>query len=179
MRRQAAVAASLATVLALSSCGSGDPVVPKSLCGTSIDPALSRPLLEPLNREVEQDGPVDRRAGETGHCIVWVGDDAAMEFWFAWGSGAPNLVELSGPDTTYRLTKVTPTDLGFEGVVGNEGAKAWTPCTTAGGDSFMLSVNFPRVDRMSAKLRPAIEKFMKAYMKNTVTTLGCGKPAVR
>ncbi|MGW7362999.1 hypothetical protein ACWGI8_06100 [Streptomyces sp. NPDC054841] len=164
--------ASLATVVACG--GSSDDKIPNVICGTKIDTELSGPLLEPLGKFHEYNR-VDRKEAQTAPCIILIDDERALQLRFAWHSGSPgDLVEIATDSSVTHLTEPTRVDLGFQdSVVGNEGAMATTLCKSPRGDHFTLGLTVPRAQATSPELRPAIEKFMRAYMTATVKSLGC------
>ncbi|MEV8536857.1 hypothetical protein [Streptomyces sp. NPDC051211] len=165
-----------AAVVLLSGCGSdADEAVPGALCGTPIDPRLSRPLLEPLGEVTEIDR-VERAKPQTAPCDVAVDGERALDFRFAWHKGSPEdlLRTATESSTVFRLTDPKRVDMGFQdSVLGNEGAIATTACKTSAGDHFTLRVFATRADPLKPDLRPAIEAFMRAYTAETVKTLNC------
>ncbi|WP_143662760.1 hypothetical protein [Streptomyces sp. CB03238] len=162
------------TLLTVVSCDTSSPEVPASMCGTRIEPGLSRPLLEPLG-EFDEFNRLDPEHPKTAPCVVSVDGDPALRFRLAFHSESPDLMKWANESSIVGLTNPSVIDLGFEAsVVGNEGAIATEACRTAEGDRLTLSVVAPRVPPAKENLRPAIEKFMKAYMNNTIAMLGCG-----
>ncbi|MEV3993484.1 hypothetical protein AB0J57_31740 [Streptomyces sp. NPDC049837] len=174
MARSLTLAMTGVSLLTVSSCGGAPPDVPGSLCGTRIESGLSRPLLEPLG-EVGEANRLDPRHPKTAPCVVTVDGKAALRFRFAFHSGPVDLMKRAEQSTIMGLTSPSETDLGFEAaVVGNEGALATAACKTGEGDRLTLAVLVPRTPATKEDLRPAIEKFMKAYMNNAIVMLGCG-----
>ncbi|WP_329105447.1 hypothetical protein [Streptomyces sp. NBC_01439] len=182
MRRTAAAGAgalTAVTVLAasLAGCGGGseeDRAVPEKLCGTPVPAGLSKPLLEPYGK-ITESSRVDRQKPQTAPCVVAVDGERALAFRFAWHPGAPeDLLATARQSSVVGLTDPARVNLGFEdSVLGNEGATATTACRTQAGDHFTLTVIVSRAAKDKADLRPAVERFMRTYMAETVKTLNC------
>ncbi|AXE22435.1 hypothetical protein C0216_02370 [Streptomyces globosus] len=176
MRRAlTAVTAGGALVLSLTACDTADEAIPETICGTPVSPDLSGPLLRPHGK-IAEGNRVDRQKARTAPCVVTVDDKRALNFRFAFHDGPPgDLMAYSRESTVIGLTEPARVDLGFEdSVLGNEGATATARCKTVTGDHFTLTVQVERANKLKQDLRPAVEAFMRAYMAETLKTLGCG-----
>ncbi len=99
----------------------------------------------------------------------------ALTIRFGFHDGLPaDLLVRSRESTIVGLTDPVRVDLGFEdSVLGNEGAAATAPCKTAGGDHFTFKMKVNRASPLKRDLRPHVEAFTRAYMADTMKTLGC------
>ncbi|MFJ2825726.1 hypothetical protein ACIO7M_32115 [Streptomyces toxytricini] len=174
-RALTAVTAGAALVLSLAACDTVDEAIPGTICGTPISPDLSGPLLQPHGKIAEASRVERNQPKVTAPCVVSVDGKRALSFRFGWHDGPPeDMLARSRESTIVGLTEPSRVDLGFEdSVLGNEGAAATAPCQTAGGDHFTLKMKVDRANALKQDLRPHIEAFMRAYMAETLKTLGC------
>ncbi|WP_427922007.1 hypothetical protein [Streptomyces sp. cg40] len=155
------------------SCGSGDRGIPNSICGTPVDPDLTRPLL------ISADGwhewnRVDRSKAITAPCLILSGDDIALRLRFSWDPNAADLMYLA-KDTGEISGVAEPRNIAsvYKTIVGTDGAISTTACQTNGGKYFTLTLQVPRIRLTDHTHRKEIEKFMRAYFPATLKTLGC------
>ncbi|MFF9178284.1 hypothetical protein [Streptomyces sp. NPDC014793] len=166
--------AALPLALTLLSCGRAeDSAIPETLCGTSIDPALVRPLLvsteglHEINR-VERTNPV------FAPCVLVAGHDPVVELQFSWDGSPPDLTYLAqGTGSVSHVSQPRKIDLAEKAISGTDGAIAIARCKTKGGNYFTLTLQLPQVKLTDQSHRADIEKFMRAYFPATVKTLGC------
>ncbi|MGV9254622.1 hypothetical protein [Streptomyces sp. NPDC003697] len=178
-RRRVRVLSLLALPLAATSVScekhqDADQPIPTTICGTRIDPALTRPLVTSANDWHEYDR-VNRTEATTAPCLVLARQDVVMRFRFSWDSGARDLMYLAR--STGSVSGVTdPRTIAFayETVVGTDGAISTAPCRTKGGEHFTLTLQLPRIKLMDRTHREDIEKFMRAYFPAALRTAGCG-----
>lgn len=157
------------------SCGtSGDHRIPKSICGTPIDPDLTRPLVT-RNDDWHEWNRVDRTREITAPCLILSGDAIVLRLRFSWDPVAANLTYLA--EETGPISGVeAPRKIAFvyRTVVGTDGAISTTPCKTRGGDYFTLTLQVPQISLTDQTHRKDIERFWRAYFPATLKTLGCG-----
>lgn len=163
----------LLSILALS-CGSSTyHEVPKAICGTPVDPALTR-LLVTSTKPFHEYNRVDRSDAITAPCILLSEHDPVLEFRFSWDDTATDLMYLAtGAGSISRVTAPRGINLGYKSIVGTDGAISIAPCKTNGGDYFTLTLQVPQISLMDQTHRKDIEKFMRAYFPATLKTLGC------
>lgn len=166
------------SVLSLSlfavSCGaSDDRGIPSSICGTPIDPDLTRSLVSSTN-DWHEWNRVDRSTTITAPCLILSGDDIALRLRFSWDRNATDLMYLAR-DTGKISGVAEPRNIAFtyKTVVGTDGAISTTPCKTKSGDYFTLTLQVPQIGLMDQTHRKDIERFMRAYFPATLKTLGC------
>ncbi|MEU0006502.1 hypothetical protein ABZ079_20065 [Streptomyces sp. NPDC006314] len=161
------------SLCALSCSSSADGTVPATLCGTRIDPALTR-LLLPSSEDLHEFTRVDREEAITAPCVLLAGREPALEFQFSWDEGATNLMYLAtGSGSVSHVNEPRNADFAMKAVVGTDGAIATTRCKTKGGNYFTLTLQLPRIKTGDHSHREDIETFMRAYFPATVKTLGC------
>ncbi|MEU7055149.1 hypothetical protein [Streptomyces sp. NPDC046197] len=159
--------------------GAADQEIPKSICGTRMDPDLMRPLVTSAEDWHEYDR-VDRSEAITAPCLVQVQNHLAIRFRFSWDENPMDLMYLA--KNTGSISGVTdPREIAspYKMVVGTDGAISTTRCKTKGGQYFTLTLQLPRIKLTDQTHRKDIEKFMRAYFPATVNTLGCGKTTAR
>jgi len=163
----------LLSILVLS-CGSSTyHEVPKAICGTPIDPALTR-LLVTSTREFHEYNRVDRSDAITAPCILLAEHDPVLEFRFSWDDTATDLMYLAtGSGSISRVREPRSINLGYKSIAGTDGAISIAPCKTNGGKYFTLTLQVPQISLMDHTHRKDIEKFMRAYFPATLKTLGC------
>ncbi|MFJ9792050.1 hypothetical protein [Streptomyces globosus] len=174
-RAMAAATAGSCLMLALTACDDKAVAIPGTICGTPISPTLAEPLLRPRGKIVEASLVEQPRPGLMP-CDVLVDGKPALTIRFGFHDGLPaDLLVRSRESTIVGLTDPVRVDLGFEdSVLGNEGAAATAPCKTAGGDHFTFKMKVDRANPLKRDLRPHVEAFTRAYMAETLKTLGCG-----
>ncbi|MFF8473161.1 hypothetical protein [Streptomyces sp. NPDC015414] len=157
------------------SCGrSSDRVIPEVICGTHVDPEVTRPLVTSAGKLSEYDR-VDRSEAITAPCLVLVQNDVAMRFRFSWDVDKADLMYLA--KNTGRISGVSAprylNSVSYETLVGTDGAISQAACRTKGGKYFTLTFQLPQVKLTDQSHRADIEKFMRVYFPATVKTLGC------
>ncbi|MFJ9829970.1 hypothetical protein ACIRU2_01015 [Streptomyces sp. NPDC101169] len=173
--RRRSVGLAVLSLLAVSACDrSADRAIPDVICGTRIDPGVTRPLLTTTGGLSEYDR-VDRSAAVTAPCLVLAQDLVAMRFRFSWDADAADLMYLA--QDTGKVSRVSaPRYLSgapYKTLVGTDGAISQAACKTKGGKYFTLTFQLPQVKLTDQSHRTDIEKFMRAYFPATVKTLGC------
>jgi hypothetical protein len=163
----------LLSILAFSCGTSTDHEVPKAICGTPIDPALTR-LLVPSTKEFHEYNRVDRSDAITAPCVLLSAHDPVLEFRFSWDDTATDLMYLAtGSGSISRVTAPRSINLGYKSIVGTDGAISIAQCKTNGGKYFTLTLQVPQISLMDHTHRKDIEKFIRAYFPATIKTLGC------
>lgn len=159
------------------SCGSSEHRgIPSSICGTSIDPDITRPLVSSID-DWHEWNRVDRSTAITAPCLILSGDDIALRLRFSWDQNATDLMYLA--KDTGKISGVAEprtVESAYKTIVGTDGAISTTPCKTKGGDYFTLTLQVPQIGLMDHTHRKDIEKFMRAYFPATLKTLGCKGP---
>ncbi|MFG2356623.1 hypothetical protein [Streptomyces sp. NPDC048521] len=160
--------------LFLTSCSRGaDHSVPEAICGTRIDPALTR-LLLPSLEDLHEFTRVDRDEAITAPCVLLSGRQPVLEFQFSWDETATDLMYLAtGNGTVSRVNQPRKADFGMKAIAGTDGAIATTRCRTKGGNYFTLTLQLPRIKPTDQSHRKDIEAFMRAYFPATLRTMGC------
>jgi hypothetical protein len=157
----------------VSCSGSASQEIPNRICGTLIDPALTRPLVASVNGWHEYDR-VDRAEAITAPCLVLSDRNVVIRFRFSWDEGPENLMYLAeGTGSVSGVTAPHSIPSRYETIVGTDGAISTTPCKTKGGDYFTLTLQLPQIKLTDQTHRKDIEKFMRAYFPATIKTLGC------
>lgn len=174
MRFRLASLVVLGFILLLTCCGKhAEPIVPKEICGTPIDPQVAHAVVEPAEG-FHEFNRVDRGAAITAPCVLLSGNDPVLEFRFSWDRGPTNLMYLaSGSGSVSRVTAPQRIPSLYTTLVGTDGAISTAPCGTKGGDYFTLTLQLPRIELTDRSHRGDIEKFMRAYFPATLKTLGC------
>ncbi|WP_159052567.1 hypothetical protein [Streptomyces bungoensis] len=148
--------------------------MPDVLCGTHIDPALTRRLGTPTKNWHEYNR-VDRQRAITAPCFVLSGSNEVVSVRFSWRAVATDLMYLA--KDTGKVSGVTaPRYMDnslYKTLVGTDGAISQTPCKTKGGNYFTLTLQLPQVKPGDNSHRKDIETFIRAYFPATVKTLGC------
>ena len=163
----------LLSILALSCSTSTHHEVPKAICGTPVDPALTRRLVTSTNAFHEYNR-VDRSEAITAPCVLLSDRDPVLEFRFSWDDTATDLMYLAtGAGSISRVTEPRSFDLGYKSIVGSDGAISIERCKTIGGKYFTLTLQVPQIPLTDQTHRKDIEKFMRAYFPATLKTLGC------
>ncbi|MET7569702.1 hypothetical protein ABZT04_14545 [Streptomyces sp. NPDC005492] len=158
----------------VASCGSPtDHEVPKAICGTKIDPALTR-LLVTSTDDLYEYNRVDRSTAITAPCVLLSDRDPVLELRFSWDDTATDLMYLAtGAGSISRVTAPRSINLGYKTIAGTDGAISIAPCNTNGGKYFTLTLQLPQIRLTDQTHRKDIEKFMRAYFPATLKTLGC------
>ncbi|MEV0485532.1 hypothetical protein AB0I69_33620 [Streptomyces sp. NPDC050508] len=163
----------LLSILAFSCTSSTGHEIPKAICGTPVDPALTRPLVNAAD-DFHEFTRVERSKAITAPCALLEGRDPVLEFRFSWDDTKTDLMYLAlDTGTISRVTEPRSIDFAYKTIVGTDGAISTTPCKTDGGDYFTLTVQVPQIGLMDHTHRKDIEKFMRAYFPATIKTLGC------
>ena len=166
--------AALTLAALVVSCGtSTDREVPQVICGTPIDPALTRPLVK-TGEDFHEFTRVERSTAITAPCALLEGSDPVLEFRFSWEETEADLMYLAlDAGTVSRITEPRTINFTYKTIVGTDGAISTTPCKTKGGDYFTLTLQVPQIGLMDQTHRKDIERFMRAYFPATLKTLGC------
>ncbi|MER6038695.1 MULTISPECIES: hypothetical protein [unclassified Streptomyces] len=163
--------AALLVALAVVSCNRSD--TPAAICGTRVDPALSRPLLT-ATEGLHEINRVDRSDPVFAPCVVLAGHDPVMELHFSWDGKMPDLTYLAqGAGSISHISEPREIELADAAVIGTDGAISSARCKTKGGSYFTLTLQLPKMKLTDQSHRTDIEKFMRAYFPATVKTLGC------
>lgn len=166
------------TVMSLSaftvSCDkSADHAIPKRICGTPVDPDITRPLVTSTD-EFHEFNRVDRATAITAPCVLLSGKESVLDFRFSWDEKAPDLMYLA-KDTGSVSGVADPRSIDFtyKTLVGTDGAISTAPCKTKGGEHFTLTLQLPQIKLLDGSHRKDIDKFMRAYFPAAVKTLNC------
>jgi len=150
-----------------------DHQIPKAICGTHIDPAVSRPLVT-SDEDLHEYNRVDRSEAITAPCVLLSGPDPVLDLGFSWDPNPTDLMYLAqGTGSVSHVTDPHAIDFTYKTVVGTDGAISIAPCQTNGGKYFTLTLQVPQISLMDQTHRKDIEKFMRAYFPATLKTLGC------
>ncbi|MFJ2163445.1 hypothetical protein [Streptomyces sp. NPDC087856] len=161
------------STFATSCDGSADHEIPKVICGTHVDPSVSRPLVT-SEEDFHEFNRVDRSEAITAPCVLLSGSDPVLDFGFSWDENATDLMYLAqGAGSVSHVTEPRTINFPYKTIVGTDGAISTTPCKTKGGDYFTLTLQVPRIPLTDQTHRKDIEKFMRAYFPATLKTLGC------
>ncbi|WP_333773701.1 hypothetical protein [Streptomyces sp. IBSBF 3136] len=164
----------LGLALALVSCArSANSEIPKEICGTPIEPALTRLLVVPTGgwREYNR---VDRAEAITAPCLISTGNDVILRLRFSWRSVATDLMYLAEDSGAVSgITEPHSVTSRYKTLIGTDGAISQAPCKTKGGNYFTLTLQLPGIKVGDGTHRGGIEKFMRAYFPATLRTLGC------
>ncbi|MEV6496442.1 hypothetical protein [Streptomyces prunicolor] len=160
-------------VFAVSCDDPADHEIPKAICGTPVDPSVSRPLVT-SDEDLHEFNRVDRSEAITAPCVLLSGRDPVLDFGFSWDPNATDLMYLAqGAGSVSHVTDPHAIDFTYKTIVGTDGAISTNPCKTNGGKYFTLTLQVPRIGLMDQTHRKDIEKFMRAYFPATLKTLGC------
>ncbi|MEU1459912.1 hypothetical protein ABZ467_04305 [Streptomyces sp. NPDC005727] len=149
--------------------------IPDVICGTRIDPALTRQLGTPTG-DWHEYNRFHRAEETTAPCLIRSSNNVILNFRFSWRPVATDLMYLA--KDTGSVSRVTePRDVHVRSsnrtVVGTDGAISQTACKNKGGKYFTLTLQLPQVKLTDQSHRNDIEKFMRAYFPATLKTLGC------
>lgn len=160
-------------VFAVSCDDPADHEIPQAICGTHVDPSVSRPLVT-SDEDLHEFNRVDRSEAITAPCVLLSGPDPVLDFGFSWDPNATDLMYLAqGAGSVSHVTDPRAIDFTYKTIVGTDGAISTTPCKTKGGKYFTLTLQVPQIGLMDQTHRKDIEKFMRAYFPATLKTLGC------
>jgi len=161
------------SVLAVSCSSSGSHELPGAICGTPINPAVTRPLLTSTD-DLHEFTRVDRSEAITAPCVLLAGRDPVLDFRFSWDDMARDLMYLAADTGSVSgIREPREIDFTYKSIVGTDGAISIAPCKTNGGKYFTLTLQVPQISLMDHTHRKDIEKFMRAYFPATLKTLGC------
>ncbi|WOX11847.1 hypothetical protein [Streptomyces sp. N50] len=161
------------SVLAMSCSSSSSHELPGAICGTPINPAVTRPLLT-STEDFSEFTRVDRSEAITAPCVLLSGRDPVLDFRFSWDDRASDLMYLAKDTGSISgIREPREIDFTYKTIVGTDGAISTTPCKTKGGDYFTLTLQVPQISLMDQTHRKDIERFMRAYFPATLKTLGC------
>jgi hypothetical protein len=160
------------SLLAVSCGESSDEEVPQAICGTRIDPDLTRPLLT-SSEDLHESSKVDRAEATSGPCTVLSEEDAVLEFHFYWAANAPNLELMARDKQPLGVTEVRNGAVVNGMLIGDNGAIATSPCRTQTGKHFTLALQVSELGVADRSLRKPIENFMRSYFPATLKTLHC------
>lgn len=147
--------------------------VPDAICGTRIDPALTRQLV-PATAGWREYSRVDRTRAITAPCLVFAGDEVVLSLQFSWRPVATDLLYLAKEaGAVSGVTEPRSISFGYKTVIGTDGAISQTSCRIHGSNYFTLTLQLPQIKLTDQTHRKDIEKFMRAYFPATVKTLGC------
>jgi hypothetical protein len=167
------LSALLVSVCAVSCNDPADHEIPKAICGTHVDPLVSRPLVT-SDEDLHEFTRVDRSEAITAPCVLLSGPDPVLDFGFSWDTNATDLMYLAtGSGSVSHVTDPRAIDFAYKTIVGTDGAISIAPCKTKRGSYFTLTLQLPQVKLMDQTHRRDIEKFMRAYFPATIKTLGC------
>jgi hypothetical protein len=161
------------SVVAVSCDSSADRELPRTICGTPVDPAVTR-LLVTSTDDLHEFTRVDRSEAITAPCVLLSGRDPVLDFSFSWDDTARDLMYLAANTGSISgIRQPRSVNLGYKSIVGTDGAISTTACKTSGGKYFTLTLQVPPISLMDQTHRKDIEKFMRAYFPATLKTLGC------
>ncbi|MGV9695250.1 hypothetical protein ACWDTR_05805 [Streptomyces sp. NPDC003470] len=164
----------LGIALTLLSCGPKGDDLPQALCGTRIDPGLTRALL-PTTRDVHEVSRVDRGEAVSAPCTILSGNSTVLGFQFYWNTDTPKLMQRSRFDPALAdFSEPRSADFAQEALIANNGASATTRCAVRDTKYFTLHLYLPRQNPTVPDHRKDIENFMRVYFPATVKTLRCG-----
>lgn len=167
------------SALTLCCSGHADQEFPQMICGTRMDPGLTRPLLASTTG-LHESSRVDRNDAVTAPCLVLSADKVVLRLRFSWDESVPDLMYVAkNGGTVSGVASPRRIDASYDTVVGTDGAISTTPCKTKGGNYFTLTLQLPQVRQLDRTHRKDIERFMRAYFPATLKTLGCGKGTQR
>ncbi|MFG2635158.1 hypothetical protein ACGFX8_14780 [Streptomyces sp. NPDC048362] len=148
-------------------------VVPATICGTHVDPRLTRALVQPGDAWHEY-SRVDRSEAITAPCLILSGTNELLSFRFAWRPVQTDLMYLA-KDTgeVSGITDPKAIEFQYKTLVGIDGAISQAPCKTKNGNYFTLTLQLPLIKVTDRSRRGDIERFMRVYFSATVATLGC------
>ncbi|WP_327401925.1 hypothetical protein OG194_18415 [Streptomyces sp. NBC_01288] len=159
--------------LAMSCSSSGSDELSGAICGTPINPAVTRPLLTSTD-DLHEFTRVDRSEAITAPCVLLAGRDPVLDFRFSWDDTARDLMYLAANTGSISgIREPREIDFTYKTIVGTDGAISIAPCKTNGGKYFTLTLQVPQIGLMDQTHRKDIEKFMRAYFPATLKTLGC------
>ncbi|MEU5056315.1 MULTISPECIES: hypothetical protein [unclassified Streptomyces] len=167
--------AALASIAALTSCGTKYTETPKSICGTKVTKALIQPLLRRSGKVSEWHSA---GWGEPGSawCIVSVGNDRTLRFQFSWHPDSIDPLKFASPDDSVTgLRDPSRMHLADSAAIGDNGAIATTRCKSGKGDHFTIALRLTQKGS-APHLRSEVAKFMRSYMPTTMQTVGCTHP---
>ncbi|WP_405973621.1 hypothetical protein OG496_33780 [Streptomyces sp. NBC_00988] len=161
------------SVVAASCDDPADHEIPKTICGTHVDPSVSRPLVT-SGEDLHEYNRVDRSEAITAPCVLLSGPDPVLDLGFSWDPNPTDLMYLAqGTGSVSHVTDPRAIDFTYKTIVGTDGAISIAPCKTNGGKYFTLTLQVPQIKLMDQTHRKDIEKFMRAYFPATLKTLGC------
>jgi hypothetical protein len=161
-------------MLAAPSCGGpAEHNIPDAVCGTRIDPHLTRTLVKSAINWHEYNR-VDRGEAITAPCLVLSGSEVILSFRFSWRPVETDLMYLAkNTGSVSGIRDPRSITFTYKTVVGMDGAISTTSCKTKGSNYFTLTLQLPQIKLTDQTHRKDIEKFMRAYFPATVKTLGC------
>ncbi|WP_043676803.1 hypothetical protein [Streptomyces xylophagus] len=161
------------SLLAVSCDSSADRELPRAICGTPIDPTVTRPLMTSTD-DLHEFTRVDRSEEITAPCVLLSGRDPVLEFSFSWDNTARDLMYLAtDTGSTSGIRQPRGIDFTYKTIVGTDGAISIAPCKTKRGNYFTLTLQAPQMPLTDQTHRKDIERFMRAYFPATLKTLGC------
>ncbi|WP_405862872.1 hypothetical protein OG407_30725 [Streptomyces sp. NBC_01515] len=161
------------SVLVVSCSSSSSRELPGAICGTPINPAVTRPLLTSTD-DLNEFTRVDRHEAITAPCVLLSGRDPVLDFRFSWDDTERDLMYLAmDTGSISGIREPQEIDFTYKTIVGTDGAISIAPCETNGGKYFTLTLQVPQIKLMDQTHRKDIEKFMRAYFPATLKTLGC------
>ncbi|MET7286179.1 hypothetical protein [Streptomyces sp. NPDC005573] len=161
----------------VTSCTSASrPTLPKAICGTQIDPKLTRPLVDSAT-DLHEFSRVDRSQAISAPCSLLSGDEEIANLHFWWADGPVDFTYMTqNAGSASRVSSARDISFKYKAAVGTDGAIAASPCKTHGGNYFTLTLQLPRIELGDQSHRKDIEAFMRAYFPATLRTLGCERP---
>ncbi|MEU7424452.1 hypothetical protein [Streptomyces sp. NPDC040750] len=166
---------SLIVLLGLtSSCTpSPDKARPAVICGTPVEPGLTRHLV-PAGGDYREFNRVDRTKAVSAPCVLLAGKDAVLDFHFWWTDGPTDFKYMTAETgSVSRVNNARKIEFRYPAVAGTDGAIATAPCKTRRGNYFTLTLQLPLIKVTDRSRRGDIERFMRVYFPATVATLGC------
>lgn len=162
-------------LLSLAACSGPRPEIPKKICGTRVDPKITKPLLRSTGKVSEW-----RTAGwgGKGHdvCTVSVDRSEAFDVTLTWHPDSIDPLKYASPNNSVTgLWDPERMKLADRAAIGDDGAIATTRCQGDQIEYFTLALKLAH-DRKVPHLKSDINTFMRAYMPATMKTVGCTHP---
>ncbi|MFD8199393.1 hypothetical protein [Streptomyces sp. NPDC059701] len=158
---------------AVSCADSAEQTVPDRICGTRIDPDVTRQIVHPGDAWSEFNR-VERAEAVTAPCVLLSDKKPVLDFRFWWTEDKPDLMYLARPESISRVSQPRRVDFAEGAVMGTDGALSTAFCKSSSGKYFTLTLRMPQVTPVDGSHRKDIENFMRVYFPATVKTLRCG-----
>ncbi|MGW3355903.1 hypothetical protein ACWDFL_10860 [Streptomyces bungoensis] len=146
---------------------------PQVICGTRVDPDISRRLMA-SGSDYHELNRVDRSTAISAPCTLLSGKDPVLRLHFWWADGPADLKYMAEETgSVSHVTSARKINAQYEALVGTDGAVAAAQCRSRKGDHFALTLQLPQVKPGDDSHRKDIETFIRAYFPATVKTLNC------